>query len=682
MTLEPLRRRSQLLALRGLGADLRWAVGLSLATAVSTAAVALLPPLYADDQDQGLRTEAAFASPRERDLEVVQATRLPTAELVRTRAARLRTVPAVLARLVETSTIVVDTPLYDVSSLGDSPTPAGTTRYLTLRAHEDLARHIRLVAGRQPAPTREGRLEVALSAATAVALSVRVGDRLLLEPKREQPQFRTVSFDSLRPVYVDVAAIVSGRPDDPYWFGDTRSLRPRIEETETQRLVFAAALLPLAVHPDLLDETGVGMPLTYRWRYRVAARRLDANALDELEAATRSVELRYGVVAESGAPVPEARTGIGRIFERFRVQQRLASASLSFAAAGFLGLALVVIVAAALAGGAAERRALTLARARGGSVGIAVACTALALVLPATLAGLTVATAVSRRLDAAGIGLSFALTAATAVAIAAVVAPRPAAPQDAVAAREEREHRNRLRAALEATLVTVALAGAVALRTRSAPPSGFDAFAAVTPVLVVLAAVALALRLLPHVARLLGRHLHHRVDLAPTLALRRIERQGALGAPALVVPLVAAAVATFASLTIGGAGAATAPLLETVADTLVAISYLAVVYAAAAIVVLVVVLVRRGAEDDARLAALGLRRGPVLALRLAQFVPPIVAGALAGALAAVLAFAAVRPAFDAADAIALGEPLAVALAFTVLPLAGSAAVVLSQRPSA
>ncbi len=672
----------RLLALRGLRADLRWAGGLFFVVAVSTAAVASLPPLYSEAQDDALREEAARSSPRERDVEVVQSARLPVARLSGTSTARLRTVPAELAGLVDDRTLLVETPSYTLYSVGDSPTPAGTTRFLTLRAHEDLDDHVRLVEGRRPAAATEGRLELALTAATAEALSVGVGDRLRIEPDLRQPQFQTLNFDLLPAADVVVSGIVAGEEESPYWFGDRRSLRPRIEETDTQRFVFASGLIPLSAYADLLDRTGTVMPLTYRWRYGVAADRLQASELDGLEAAARSLELRYGAVAEAGSPVPEARTGIGRIFERFREQQRVASASLSFAGAGFLGLALVVIVAAALAGGAAQRRALTLARDRGGSVGVAAALAALAVVAPAALLGLAVAAALTRSLDAAGLTLGLALAAAAATAIAVVIAPRAPRPQDAVAAREQRDGRARRRAALEATLVTVAIAGAVALRTRTDAPEGFDALAAVTPVLVVLAVGALALRLLPPVARLVGNQLRRRVDLAPALALRRIERQGALGAPPLVVPLVAAAVATFASLTIGGAADATAPLLETVGDTLAAISYLSVAYAAAAIVVVVVVLVRERSEEDGRLAALGLRRRPALTLGLAQFVPPIAAGALAGALAAALAFAAVRPAFEAADAVALGTPLAVALALTLLPLVGAAAVVISHRRAA
>ncbi len=206
--------------------------------------------------------------------------------------------------------------------------------------------------------------------------------------------------------------------------------------------------------------------------------------------------------------------------------------------------------------------------------------------------------------------------------------------------------------------------------------------AAATPVLVVLTVVALALRLLAPLARLAAARLRRRADLAPALAARRVQRQGALGIPPLVVPLVAGAIATFAWLTTGGAADSSEPLLETVGDALSAIAYLGVAYAAAAIVATVTVIVRERSEHDRRLAALGLRRGPALLLGLAQFVPVILGGALAGVLAAALAYAAVRPAFG--TELALGAPLAPALALVALPLAGALAVVvtLRRRPAA
>ncbi|MCP9488090.1 MAG: hypothetical protein MSC30_19800 [Gaiellaceae bacterium MAG52_C11] len=675
MRLEPLRRSARLLSVRGLRANARWAAGLALVVAVSTAAVALFPSLYADAQDDALREEAARATPRERDLEVVQAARLPAGSLGGSGAQRLRTIPPELARLVDRRTLVVDTPVYGASSAGGSPDPTGTIRLLTLRVHDRLAEHIRFLRGAPPESGARGPLQIALSDTTAAALSVRVGDRLLVQPNVDQPQLVSVPFVDQQSTMVKIAGIFIARGDDPYWFGDLRSLRPQIEETESARIVRASGLLPLATYPALLARTG-RMPLSYRWRYHVAAERLDTAGLGELEAAARSLELRYGAVAESGSAVPEARTGIGRIFERFREQQRVASASLSFAGAGFVGLALIVVIAVAFAGGAALRRALALARDRGGSAVGAAVTTALALVLPAALAGLVVAAIVGRP-DGLGVTLALALALVAAAAITVVVAPRVRAPQDALAARQLREQRGRRRAAIESTLVTVAIAGAVALRTRTESPEGFDLLAAATPVLVVLAVAALALRLARPLARLAAVRLSGRVDLAPILALRRIERQGALGAPPLVVPLVAAAVATFSSLTNGGAEDVSAPLLETVSSALTAISYLSVSYAATAIVVVVVVIVRERAEEGARLTELGLRRGQGLALGLGQLVPTIAAGAVLGALAAGLAFVAVRPAFAAAEAVSLGAPLVVVLALTTLPLVGAIAVTIA-----
>ena len=663
-----------LLTLRGLAADRRWAAGLVAAVATSVAVVATFPPLYADAQDDALRAETAGATARERDFEVVQAARLRNESPDELAAERLGAVPAELARLVDSRTLVVDTPMYRVSSRSGSRDPRGTARFLTLRAHDGVNEHVRLVDGELP--ETGSRLEVALSQATAEALSLRVGDELDLAPHREQPQLQNVPVHERFRTIVRVAAIVDAQPDDPYWFGDVRSLRPRVENTETQRLVFASALLPASAHSLLLSETG-GMPLTYRWRYHVDAERLDVGALDRLEDAARALELRYGVVAETGGPEPEARTGIGRIFERFRDQQRVAGASLSFAGAGFLGLALVVVVASALAGGAAHRAALTLARDRGGSIRLAAAATSLALVLPAAFVGLAAAV-VATGFDGVGVALALALAAVAALSLAVVVAPRVRAPQDALAARRARDQRNRRRAAVESTLATVAIAAAVALRTRDEAPEGFDLLAAATPVLVVMAGAALALRLLSPVARLAAGRLRRRVDLAPTLAARRVERQGALGAPPLVVPLVAAAIATFGSLTTGGSDEATAPLLETVGEAVAAISYLGLAYAAAAIVVVVAVIMRERHDDDRRLATLGLRRGPALALALGQFVPVILAGAMAGTLAAAVAYATVRPAF-ADEAVALGLPLAPALALVALPLAGAATVVLTFR---
>ncbi len=190
MSVEPTIRSSRLLAFGGIAADLRWAAGLVAAVAVSTAVVAAFPPAYDDAQDVALRAEAAVATPRERDLEVVQAARLADEDPADAAEARLAAVPPELGRLVEDDTLVVDTPVYVASARTGSPDPQGTVRFLTLRAHDDLDEHVRYVDG--AAPEAGARLEVALSTASAEALSVRVGDELALAPHPEQTQLQAV----------------------------------------------------------------------------------------------------------------------------------------------------------------------------------------------------------------------------------------------------------------------------------------------------------------------------------------------------------------------------------------------------------------------------------------------------------------------------------------------------------
>ena len=663
----------RLLALRGLREHLRWALGLAAVVAVSAAAAAAFPPLYADGQDAALREELAAAAPRERDVEVVQAARLPAVALPRTHETRLRILPPSLRELAAERELAVDTPVFVAHARTGSPAPAGTARFLTLRSYDDLER-VRVVEGAAPRAVRDGPFEIALSQATAAALSVVVGDTLRLEPNPDQPALQDVAADELRPVAVRVAGIFRRAGEAQRWFGDVRPLRPQVQETETQRLVFAHALAPREAYARLLEESGT-LPFTYLWRYRLDARRVAAADLPRLETATRTLALRFPAVAEFGAADPAARTGLGRILDRFREQQRLAGAGLSFAAAALLGLALVVVLAVALADGGAQRRALTLARDRGAPAGAAALAAAAAVVLPGALAGWAAAAALAGP-SPLGALLAALLGIAATIGVAAAVAPRHRPPQDPVAALEAREALDRRRAAVESTLVVLALSCVAVLRSREQPAGGFDPLAALTPVLVVLAAAALALRLAPPAAAFAAERLRRRADLAPALALRRVAREGALGAPALAVPLVAAAVTVFAALTVGAAGG-DAPLLDTLRTALGIASWLAVAYAAAAVGMLVLVLARTNADEDARLTALGLRRRPRLVLALAQFVPPVLVGTLAGAAAGALAHLAVRDAF-AAQAVALGQPVAVA-ALLALPLVGAAAALAAAR---
>ena len=670
-----LLERWRLLAWRGLVADRRWALGLAGVVALTAAAAAAFPPLYTRAQNDSLQHEAVTAPPRERDLEVVQAARLPADELPAAADERLRLAPAALQRLAAERELAVDTPTLVARARTGSPEPPGTARFVTVRSYDDLER-VRLVRGNEPAA--DGALvEILVSAPTADALSVVPGDTLRLEPNPEHPALQSVPLAEQVPLEVRVSGVFEAAGATEQWFGDTRPLRPRVEETETRRLVFAYALAPRAAYERVLRETE-SLPFTYLWRYRLEGERLTAAGLGDVEAAARTLALRFPAVPEFGATEPAARTGIGRIAERFRAQQRIAGAGLSFAAAALLGLALVVVLAVALAGGDAQRRALVVARDRGGSPSVAAAVLAAAVVVPAAVFGGGLAL-LAAGATALGALLAVALAVVATLATAAAVAPRPRPPQDPVIALEARAARARRRAAVEASLVVLALACVVVLRSRAAPAGGFDGLAALTPVLVVLALAAATVRLAPVAAGLAATRLRRRPDLAPALALRRVARRGALGAPIVAVPLVAAAVTVFAALTTGSA-AGDAPLLRTLEDALGLASWLSTAYALAAVGMLVLVLGSGNAEEDARLGALGLRRGPRLALAVLQFVPPVAAGTVVGVGAGVLAHVAVRVAF-AAEGVALAHPAAVA-ALLALPAVAAAAAIVSARRSA
>jgi putative ABC transport system permease protein len=691
--------RHRLLGLRGLRAQPRAALAVAAVVAVAAGVVALVPPVIARAQAEGLRHEAAQAPARERDLEVVQAGRIPAERLDGTVRARLGALPERLAATVGASHLVADTPRYVAERLAGSPAPAGLVRILTLRLHEGLEEHVDYVQGNPPAQTTDtvsvetrsdGRidvpvLEIALSLRTAEALGVRAGDVLALRLVPDQPQLLRVSPFEESPVAVRVADFFGVRDArDPYWSGDQRVSRPIVQDTESARIVFAFAVVDRAAYADLLAATGRA-PLTYRWRYGVDPARLHPADTGALARELRRLELRYGVVQEEGTPRAEARTGLARVLERFREQQRAAVTALSFAGGGFLGLALVVLVATAHAGGAEHRSALRLARDRGArrlDVRSAAAAAAAAVVGVAALVGVGAAAAGTGELSAAGVvaGLAVALVATLALATALLPPARP--PSDPAVAVEAAERRGRRRAAVEAIVVALAVASVVSLRGREAPDRVFDPLAVVTPLLVLAALTLLALRLLPLLARSAAGLAARRPGLVPVVALRRAAREPRAAILLAAVGSIAVGVATFVAL--AGRGRAgepgpRSPLLVRVDDLLALASGLGVAYAAAAILLVALVVGRSRALETSRLGAMGMSRPQAAGLSLVELVPAAAAGVLVGAGAGVLAYLAVEPVLvSSGGGSAVGAVPALA-ALVLLPGAAAAAALAAVR---
>jgi putative ABC transport system permease protein len=671
----------RLLGLRGLLADPPSALAVAAIVAVSAAVVAAVPPALERWEAGGLRHEAERASPRERDVEVVQAVRLDAAALQASKAERLRELPPRLAAAVGSSSLVTDTPRYAVVPLPGEAAPEGTTRYVTLRVQEQLGRLVRLAEGREPAPSAarvrlpaDWRadaapvLEIALSAVTAEALSVALDDTLVVAPDHDQALLTFVPYLDRPPVALRVVGLFEPiRPEGAEWFADTRAFAPIVEDTETQRFVYAYGLLPSSAYPSLLGATGA-MPLTVRWRHRVEPRSLRPRDVAVLEAELRRLELRYGAVPEHGAAEPEARTGLARVLARYRRERLLATTTLAFAGTALLALALIVLAAAAVAGGERHRAALSLARDRGGSRGAvagSAAVAALAAALPAALAGAAVALAVAGRVDTRSVVLAAAVAVAGGAAVTAALSSRPAG------VRRSGGGAQRRRATFDLLLVAAAAGSVAFARTRGGEQGTFDPYLLAAPALIVLATWVATLRLLPPATAVLARTASGRRGLVAPLALRRLARRPRSSAVLLGVALVTAAIATFSSLA-GGEGATASPLREGASTALRIAAGLGVGYGSLAVGLAVAVAVRTRVEEDADLAAVGVSRRQRLSLGLVEFVPVALVGVTAGIVAGGISYLAVRPALLLRAAGILGPE--VALAAFAVPAAAAVAV--------
>jgi putative ABC transport system permease protein len=652
----------RLLGLRGLRADLRPVAAIAAVVALSAAVAAAAPPLFERARAAALEEEAAAAPARERDVEVVQAARIAPAAVAGTVAGRRALLPDVLEARTARGTLAVDSPSYLVAS----PQAPGLQRFLTVGVRPGLAR---AVEGRLPRAGGAGPVEVALVPAAAAALALAVGDELELQPEPGQALLRTVPFAERRPLAIRVVGLV--RP-----LGEPRVDRPVVENLESFRRVRALAVTGAEGYAALHARTG-SMPLTFRWHYRVEPERLGPEDVGALERDLRRLEARYGVVPEAGGPEPEARTGLARVLERYRDQERAAATVAAFAGSGFLALTLAAIVAAALAGGAAHRRALALARDRGASrrlLALPAGAAGAAVALPATLAGLVAAAVATGTL---GLG---ALAAAAAVGLAAAAAIAlslwPARRLEGSGSGPDEPAGGRRRATAEAVVVALALVGAVSVRTSPAEGGSFDAAAAVTPLLAIVAVGILLLRLLPAAAGRAAAAAGRGGGLVAPLALRRLERERR-GGLVLAVALLAAGIASFAALSAPPAGSS---LLDRTRDALAAAALLGAAYAASAIVSIVIVVLRERAPEDGHLTVLGLRGRGRVALGLAELVPAALAGVAAGVVAGVAAALAVRPALEPGALSAAGAAGLLAAAVLV-PAACALAVAAASRPA-
>ena len=242
-------------------------------------------------------------------------------------------------------------------------------------------------------------------------------------------------------------------------------------------------------------------------------------------------------------------TGLGGLLDRYDRDVAVTGVLTSFVTGGVTALAVLVLALTALLGAQRRDREVRLLRARGASraqvlalVGVATSVLALPL---AVLAAAAVVLLVPGETTTAAL-VEVALVVALPPVVAVVATARRVRAIDEVTEESTRTVRAARRVVLEAAVVLLAVLAVTTVRSRGAViASGrTDWYAAVTPVLVALAAAVVALRLMPWpVSRLAGLAERGR-GLVAFVGLTRAARTGAGAAVPLAALVVGATLVT------------------------------------------------------------------------------------------------------------------------------------------
>jgi len=463
-----------------------------------------------------------------------------------------------LAPLPATASVWTESPLLALP--GDGSTDPG---YAYLADAADLADVARLVAGAWPAAGGgadgdatgpPGVVDVAVPAATAAALGLAPGDALDLAPSPDAPA--AAARTTVRVVGV-FQPLHRGDPGTPVWQRDLlggAGLDPDHPRPGTSGRKSSPAYGPLVVAPGALpaDGTGVGA---------VTAALVPDGAgvpVAALQGAARDVaRLRSALVDALGERADRAvvRTSFPATVRATATQHGVAGAAVLTSGLVAIALAAAALLLAGrlLAARRAPERALLLDRGagRGQLLGLATAEAAAvvvaagALAVPLGLAAYRALTAVPL-VAGAGITAPSGVPAALVVTVAAGAAALLVA---LVAPAARRPGGRRARAGTASRLarsggdlLLVAVAVLAALRLRAGGPA--DAVRVLAPVLALVAASVVVLRVVPLLARPAERAARRsRRFVLPLAALDVARRPRA--AVALLLLVLAAAAATF-----------------------------------------------------------------------------------------------------------------------------------------
>ena len=487
------------LILRRLRRDLGQQLTILVLVALASALVVATPALIVERIDDGAREAVAVAGPRA-DV-VVQAdvgdpaqsyspVATPT-EIVAVADGALDSLPPALAAVAKDATpAVVSQPL-------DALEPPPGFDDLSVRVAllvPTIEDRLELVDGRLPGATGT---EVIITQATADATGFGVGDVIALFPEGA----------------LDIVGIVAPKneeqPDAWPWQDLPTVLEPTRPSSSTGRVG-----LDMMALTSTEGMVAAQAPFGGEWKGIVRIR-LDpaafTNALQaEVIAELAGLEREGSQVAGSTFITVRVNSGFTQALGTFSAQARAALAQSSMMVVGALGVAVLALVLVGRLLVVRRSRELGLERARGASL-VSIGLRSLAESLPIAIIGGVVGVLVA--------GRGFALFALPVVVVAALAVPVQSmlvgralwSGRREPANRADREAISRARAVrrlvLEATVVALAAAAVVAIRTRGllqTRSTGIDPLLASAPLLVALALAILVVRVVPPVVRFIA----------------------------------------------------------------------------------------------------------------------------------------------------------------------------------
>ena len=485
-------------------------------------------------------------------------------------SAELQSFPDSIRNLISQGHFSVTTPRFSI---------AGFHGFLSPRYQDGLESAIQVIAGRLPHATGDqlphsrasrdqppvepgppARIEIALSEATADQIHAGVGFSLtgMLDPG--DPMLQGVVVRLVQAEFQVVGIFAVTDPAAEIWFGDHRLRQADVDSNDINPITFATALIGADAYPDLV---AADLPVQLSWRYFVAPARLDvpqlATLLDDLK--RLPTQIRDASFGEPARDALTLHTGLQRVIGTYLAERSVTEAVLSVAGIGPFALATGAIGMVAILLVLRRRGALELARSRGASGWLIIAAQlweAVLLAGGAILIGLLLAV---QFLPGRESSLSPALAVGTGLGavLALVAATLPMARRRLGVTRRDDAAilpTSPRRLVLELTAVFLAVAGVLLLRQRGLVIGELrggeivrlDPFLAAVPVLASLAVGLIALRLYPLPIRGFGWLAARRRDLVPVLGMRKVGRRGASANLPLLVLLLTAAFATFASV--------------------------------------------------------------------------------------------------------------------------------------